>query len=54
MYAYRITGDTKWQEYNWEIFSAIQKDAKRGGVVVSSLWDVTQPNGGEEYPDVPR
>ena len=54
MYAYRITGDTKWQDYNWETFNSIKNDADRGSVVVSSLWDVTQPLGGDEYPDVPR
>lgn len=54
MYAYRITGDTKWQDYNWEVFQAIKNDADRGDVVVSSLTNVTQPNGGDQYPDVPR
>jgi mannosyl-oligosaccharide alpha-1,2-mannosidase len=53
-YAYRITGDPKWQDYNWEVFQAIKMDAERGNVVVSSLDDVTQPNGGGEWPDVPR
>lgn len=54
MYAYRITGDTKWQEYNWEIFQSIKNDAQRDNVVVSSLTDVTQPDGGGQFADVPR
>lgn len=54
MYAWRITGDPKWQEYNWEVFQSIQNDAHRGDVAVSSLWDVTAPRGGDQFDDVPR
>ena len=54
MYAYRITGDAKWQEYNWEIFTAMRNDTERNGIVASSLYDVTQPYGRGPFPDVPR
>lgn len=54
MYAYRITGDTKWQDDNWKIFQSIKTAAQRGDVVVSSLTDVTQPDGGGQFPDLPR
>jgi mannosyl-oligosaccharide alpha-1,2-mannosidase len=26
-YAYRITGDSKWQDYNWEIVQALEKES---------------------------
>ncbi|OKL62166.1 hypothetical protein UA08_02164 [Talaromyces atroroseus] len=29
-YAYRITGDSKWQGYNWEIFESVAKQSEAG------------------------
>jgi mannosyl-oligosaccharide alpha-1,2-mannosidase len=29
-YAYRITGDSKWQDYNWEIFQSVEKQSEKG------------------------
>lgn len=26
-YAYRITGDTRWQDYNWGIFQALERES---------------------------
>ena len=54
MYAYRITGDTVWQDYNWEVFQAIERDGKRNGAAMSSLFDVTKPLGGDQYDYLPR
>ncbi|KAJ6033872.1 mannosyl-oligosaccharide alpha-1-2-mannosidase 1B [Penicillium canescens] len=45
-YAYRITGDTRWQEYNWEIFQAL--DTHRSAAVpYTEISDVNAPGGGE-------
>lgn len=46
-YAYRITGDSKWQDRNWEIFRTIKTNCQRGDVQASSLSDVAQPKGGD-------
>ena len=54
MYAYRITGDPRWQDYNWEIFQAIQADGYRPPVAMSSLYNVSAPLGGDQFNDVPR
>jgi len=54
MYAYRITGDSVWQEYNWEIFQATQRAGRRAGVKMSSLWNVSQPLGGDQLDCLPR
>ena len=54
MYAWRITGDTKWQDYNWEVFQSIQKDGHRGAVAMSSLYNVSAPLGGDQFDDLPR
>ena len=54
MYAWRITGNPIWQEHNWEIFQAMQKDGNRPPVPMSSLYNVSAPNGGDQFPDVPR
>jgi mannosyl-oligosaccharide alpha-1,2-mannosidase len=45
-YAYRLTGDTRWQEYNWEIFQAL--DTHRSAAVpYAEISDVNAPGGGE-------
>lgn len=45
-YAYRITGDIRWQEYNWQIFQAL--DTKRSkSVPYAEISDVNAPGGGE-------
>ena len=46
-YAYRITGDSKWQDYNWGVFESIKADCDRGSVTATSVSDVTQPMGGD-------
>ena len=53
-YAWRITGDTVWQDYNWEVFQAIERNGKRNGAAMSSLDDVTEPLGGEQFDYLPR
>lgn len=53
-YAWRITGDTKWQDYVWEVFEAMERDGNRGGTAMSSLWDVQQPLGGDQFNNLPR
>ncbi|KAK1249046.1 hypothetical protein MKX07_002562 [Trichoderma sp. CBMAI-0711] len=50
-YAYRVTGDSKWQDLAWEAFSAIE-DACRAGSAYSSINDVTQANGGGASDDM--
>lgn len=54
MYAYRITGDPMWQEYNWGVFQSLQADGNRPPVPMSSLTDVTQPRAGGQFNDIPR
>lgn len=46
-YAYRITGDSTWQDRNWEVFKSIKKNCQRGEVEACSLSDVLQPKGGD-------
>lgn len=41
-YAYRITGDTKWQDYNWEIFEALVREST-GTVPNAPISDVNVP-----------
>ena len=45
-YAYRITGDPKWQDYNWEVFKSIKANCNRGNISAISVSDVTHPMGG--------
>jgi mannosyl-oligosaccharide alpha-1,2-mannosidase len=44
-YAYRVTGNTKYQDWSWELFSHIrnQTTASHG---FSGIWDVTKADGG--------
>jgi len=44
-YAYRITGDARWAEYNWEIFQAINETA-RNDVAFATVDNVNMPFGG--------
>ncbi|KAJ5263559.1 mannosyl-oligosaccharide alpha-1-2-mannosidase 1B [Penicillium angulare] len=45
-YAYRVTGDKRWQDYNWEIFKAL--DTKRSrSVPYAEISDVNAPGGGQ-------
>lgn len=44
-YAYRVTGDSKYQDLAWEGFQAIEA-ATRTGSAYASLSDVTKKNGG--------
>lgn len=46
-YAYRITGDPKWQDRNWDIFQSIRSNCQRGEVAACSVSDVLQPKGGD-------
>ncbi|KAJ5574701.1 mannosyl-oligosaccharide alpha-1-2-mannosidase 1B [Penicillium hetheringtonii] len=45
-YAYRITGDTRWQDYNWEIFQALNTTRSKS-VPYAEISDVNAPFGGE-------
>ncbi|QPH11062.1 hypothetical protein C2857_002638 [Epichloe festucae Fl1] len=44
-YSYRLTGDTKYQDWAWSAFQKIRKLA-RANDAYAELTDVTQPNGG--------
>ncbi|KAJ6164451.1 mannosyl-oligosaccharide alpha-1-2-mannosidase 1B [Penicillium chermesinum] len=44
-YAYRVTGDTRWQQYNWEIFNALDT-ARSKAVPYAEISDVNKPYGG--------
>lgn len=44
-YAYRVTGDTKYQDIAWETFQRMKK-LTRVGAGYSSVRDVTKPAGG--------
>lgn len=44
-YAYRVTGDRKWQNMAWEGFQSIQLQC-RAGVGFSGLKDVIKADGG--------
>lgn len=46
-YAYRMTGDKKYQTMAWDAFTAI-RDRCRAGVAFSGLTDVTLPDGGKK------
>lgn len=41
-YAYRITGDSKWQDYNWEIFQALQEEST-ATIPDAPISDVNKP-----------
>ncbi|KAJ5662382.1 mannosyl-oligosaccharide alpha-1-2-mannosidase 1B [Penicillium maclennaniae] len=45
-YAYRITGDTRWQDYNWEIFQALDTERSKS-TPYAEISDVNAPGGGE-------
>ncbi|KAJ5976138.1 mannosyl-oligosaccharide alpha-1-2-mannosidase 1B [Penicillium waksmanii] len=45
-YAYRITGDTRWQDYNWEIFQALNTTRSKS-VPYAEITDVNAPYGGD-------
>ncbi|CZR55603.1 related to Mannosyl-oligosaccharide alpha-1,2-mannosidase [Phialocephala subalpina] len=47
-YGWRITGDPKWQEYNWEIFQALNTTRTEN----APYWEITDVNaeyGGQPY-----
>lgn len=44
-YAYRATGDSKYQDWAWDAFVAIQKTCRTGSGF-SDIKDVNQPGGG--------
>ncbi|KAH6608814.1 glycosyl hydrolase family 47 [Trichoderma cornu-damae] len=50
-YAYRITGDSKYQDMAWKAFNAITTVC-RAGSAYSSINDVTQANGGGPSDDM--
>ncbi|KAL7929065.1 glycoside hydrolase family 47 protein [Trichoderma chlorosporum] len=50
-YAYRVTGDSKYQDLSWAAFSAINTVC-RAGSAYSSINDVTQANGGGASDDM--
>ncbi|KAI1325952.1 glycoside hydrolase [Xylariaceae sp. FL0255] len=46
-YAYRISGDQTWADYNWAAFEAMVRDThQQAGVSFASLSNVTEPLGG--------
>ncbi|KAJ5735533.1 mannosyl-oligosaccharide alpha-1-2-mannosidase 1B [Penicillium malachiteum] len=45
-YAYRVTGDERWQEYNWQIFNALNTTRSKA-VPYAEITDVNAPYGGE-------
>ncbi|KAJ5679670.1 mannosyl-oligosaccharide alpha-1-2-mannosidase 1B [Penicillium macrosclerotiorum] len=45
-YAWRITGDTRWQDYNWETFQALNT-TRSASVPYTEISDVNAPYGGE-------
>ncbi|KAI3320198.1 glycoside hydrolase family 47 protein [Xylariaceae sp. AK1471] len=47
-YAYRATGDTKYQDWAWDAFLNINKTCS-AGVGFSAITDVNAPNGGDFY-----
>lgn len=47
-YAYRLTGDPKWQDMAWEAWDSIQRACRRGSAF-AQLLDVMQPDGGGYY-----
>lgn len=50
-YAYRLTGDTQWQDMAWAAFQAIAK-VTRAGSGFAELQDIMQPNGGGFYDEM--
>ncbi|KAJ5536746.1 mannosyl-oligosaccharide alpha-1-2-mannosidase 1B [Penicillium frequentans] len=44
-YAYRVTGDKRWQDYNWEIFNALNTTRSKS-VPYAEITDVNEPYGG--------
>lgn len=54
-YAYRLTGDSRWQDYAWEAFESMIKDTQRSSnETFGELNDVTQALGGTLNDYVPR
>ena len=45
-YAWRVTGDTRWQDYNWQIFNALNTTRSQS-VPYAEISDVNQPYGGQ-------
>ena len=43
-YMYKITGETKYQDYGWKIFESFEKYTKIAEGGYSSINDVTHPN----------
>ncbi len=50
-YAYRITGDKKWQDYNWQIFKSLEREST-GTVPQAPISDVNMP--GSFINELPR
>lgn len=46
-YGHRITGDSRWAEYNWQIFQAINNTA-RNDVAFATVNNVNMPDGGSQ------
>ncbi|KAK3075324.1 hypothetical protein LTR53_001457 [Teratosphaeriaceae sp. CCFEE 6253] len=44
-YAYRITGDPRWQEYAWQVFQAVNNTA-RNNIAFATVNNVNMPFGG--------
>jgi hypothetical protein len=54
-YAWRLTGDSVWQDYAWEAFEHMINDTQRyPNETFAQLTDVTQPLGGALNDYVPR
>lgn len=45
-YAYRITGDTRWQDYNWETFQALNT-TRSAAVPYAEITDANASCGGQ-------
>lgn len=47
-YAWRITGDTRWQDYNWEIFEALNT-TRSADIPYVEILDVNAEYGGGQW-----
>ncbi|KAH6716832.1 mannosyl-oligosaccharide 1,2-alpha-mannosidase IC [Leptodontidium sp. MPI-SDFR-AT-0119] len=47
-YAWRITGDARWQEYNWEIFNALNTTRSKD-IPYWEILNVNEPHGGGSW-----
>jgi mannosyl-oligosaccharide alpha-1,2-mannosidase len=48
-YAYRATGDSKYQDWSWDGFLAINATCSVGDIGFAAISDVNTPGGGQKY-----